>query len=155
VELLPFSWDRDEEVRCAHNASFTEHYGSSERDRTTWQLWFTGQRAFRPDLSVLAVRDGAVIGYALAYVHESDTAATGVRQAYYGQIGVLPDHRGRGLATAVIGAALRAAADADCQEAGLDVDSENGSGALGLYESVGFRTRRTRVSYARDLPPLS
>jgi mycothiol synthase len=154
VRVVPFSWDRDEEVRLAHNASFTEHYGSSERDRTTWQTWFTGQRAFRPDLSVLAVEGGAVVGYVLAYVYESNTVATGVREAHYGQIGVLPAARGRGLSKAMLAAALRAAADGNCQEAGLDVDSENGSGALGLYESVEFHARRTRVSWVRRVEPL-
>ena len=35
-------------------------------------------------------------GYTLVYEHDADTAATGVREAYFGQIGVLPAARGRG-----------------------------------------------------------
>jgi mycothiol synthase len=154
VDLVPFSWDRDEEVRRAHNAAFTEHHGSSERDEVSWRTWFTGQRAFRPDLSVLALADGAVVAYVLAYVHESDTTATGVRQAELGQIGVLPHARGRGLAKATIAAALRAAGGSDCQRAGLQVDSANVTGALRLYEALGFTTRRTLVAWSRDLPPV-
>jgi mycothiol synthase len=155
VDLVPFDRDRDDEVRRAHNAAFTEHHGSSERDEASWRTWFTGQRAFRPDLSVLAIADGAVVAYVLAYVHESDTAATGVRETHFGQIGVLPAARGHGLAKAMIAAALRAAAERDCQRAGLQVDSANVTGALGLYESLGFATRRTQVSWSRDLPPLA
>jgi mycothiol synthase len=154
VELVPFSWDRDDEVRRAHNAAFTEHHGSSERDPASWQTLFTGQRAFRPDLSVLAVADGAVVGYVLAYVFEADTAATGKRQTNFGQIGVLPDARGRGLATAVIVEALRLGAAAGCVEAGLDVDTGNVTGARRLYEKLGFTTSRTSVSWARELPPV-
>jgi mycothiol synthase len=153
VGLVPFTWDRDDEVRRAHNAAFIQHHGSSERDPASWQLLFTGQRAFRPDLSVLAVEDGAVVAYALVYVYESDTRATGMRQAHFGQIGTLPAARGRGLATAAIAAALRAAAAADCQSAGLQVDSGNVTGALRLYEALGFTTRRTHVSWTRELPP--
>jgi mycothiol synthase len=152
VDLVPFSWDRDDEVRRAHNAAFTQHHGSSERDEASWQHMFTGQRSFRPDLSVLAVEGGAVVAYALVYVYESDTRATGVRQAHFGQIGTLPAARGRGLATAVIAAALRTAAASDCQEAGLQVDSGNVTGALRLYEALGFATRRTHVSWTRELP---
>ena len=155
VELVPFTWDRDDEARRAHNAAFTEHYGSSERDAASWAAWFTGQRAFRPDLSVLAVEDGAVVAYVLAYVHEAHTAVTGERETYFGQIGVLPSARGRGLAKAAIARALRVAAEHDCQVAGLMVDSGNGTGALGLYEAVGFSTARTEVSWSRDLPPLT
>jgi mycothiol synthase len=154
VELVPFSWDRDDEVRRAHNAAFTEHHGSAERDAEAWQTMFTGQRSFRPELSVLAVEDGAVVAYVLAYVWEADTVATGVKETHFGQIGVLPHARGRGLASAVIAEALRAGADHDCKRAGLEVDSDNVTGALRLYESLGFVTTRTNVSWSVELPPV-
>jgi len=152
VELVPFTWDRDDEVRRAHNAAFVQHHGSSERDAASWQVMFTGQRAFRPDLSVLAVEDDVVVAYALVYVYESDTRATGVREAHFGQIGTLPEARGRGLASATIVEAMRVAAGSDCELAGLQVDSENVTGALRLYEALGFATRRTSVSWSRALP---
>jgi mycothiol synthase len=153
VELVPFSWHRDDEVRRAHNAAFTEHHGSAERDETTWQTLFTGQRAFRPGLSVLALVDGAVAAYVLAYVFEADTAANGYEQVDLGQIGVLPSARGRGLAKATIASVLRTAAEQGCRSAGLQVDSENVTGALGLYEGLGFTKRRTQVSWSLPLPP--
>jgi ribosomal protein S18 acetylase RimI-like enzyme len=152
VELVPYTPDRDDEVRRAHNAAFTEHHGSSERDPETWQSLFTGQRAFRPDLSVLAVEDDVVLGYLLAYVFEADTLATGRQRVDFGQIGVLPNARGRGLASAVIAAALHAAAGHDCQAATLGVDSGNVTGALRLYVKLGFTTSRTRVTWSLDLP---
>jgi ribosomal protein S18 acetylase RimI-like enzyme len=116
---------------------------------------FTGQRAFRPDLSVLAVEGGAVVGYVLAYEWAADTAATGVRETHFGQIGVLPQARGRGVASAVIAAALRAGAGDGCERAGREVDTDNVTGALRLYESLGFVTTRAQVSWALTLPPRS
>ena len=154
VELVPFHWERDDEVRCAHNAAFTRHHGSAERDPAVWQSLFTGQRSFRPDLSVLALADGAVQGYVLAYVYESDARAKGYREVILGQIGVLPAARGRGVASAAIHRALRLAADDGCARAALDVDSGNVTGALRLYESLGFGTVRTRVSWSVSLPPV-
>jgi hypothetical protein len=50
---------------------------TAERDQTFWQSMFTGQRAFQPDLSVLAVEAGAVLGYVLAYIYEAEAEATG------------------------------------------------------------------------------
>jgi mycothiol synthase len=152
VELVPFTWARDEEVRLVHNAAFAEHFASTERDQVTWRAWFTGQRAFRPDLSVLALADGAVVGYVLAYVFEADTRATGVRQTHLGQVGVLRPARGRGVAAAAIAAALRAAAAAGCGTAGLQVDSENPTGAPALYRRLGFEPVRTRTSWVHRLP---
>jgi ribosomal protein S18 acetylase RimI-like enzyme len=155
VELVPFTWDRDDEVRRAHNAAFTEHHGSAERDSDAWTSMFTGQRSFRPELSVLALEDGAVVAYVLAYVYEADTVATGIKETHFGQIGVLPRARGRGLASAVIAEALRAGADNDCKRAGLEVDTENVTGALRLYESMGFVTTRTNVSWSVERPAVA
>ncbi|TFV89875.1 GNAT family N-acetyltransferase [Blastococcus sp. CT_GayMR16] len=155
VELVPFTWDRDDEIRRAHNAAFTRHHGSSERDPEAWRALFTGQRGFRPDLSRLAVEDGAVVGYVLSYVYEADTAARGTREVVLGQIGVLPAARGRGVASALIAEVLRTAAGNDCASAGLGVDTDNVTGALRLYEGLGFRTVRTRVSWSLDLPPVA
>jgi mycothiol synthase len=155
ADRVPFTWDRDDEVRRAHNAAFTRHHGSSERDPEAWQALFTGQRSFRPELSRLAVEDGVVVGYVLSYVYEADTAARGTREVVLGQIGVLPQARGRGVATALIAEVLRVAAQQDCQGGALGVDTENVTGALRLYEGLGFRTVRTRVSWTLDLPPVA
>ena len=152
VELMPFTWDRDDEVRRAHNAAFIRHHGSSERDPAAWRSRFTGQRSFCPDLSRLAIEDGAVVGYVLAYVFEADTAARGTREVSLGQIGVLPQARGGGVARAVIAEVLRVAVDNDCTTAGLGVHTENVTGALGLYESLGFTPVRSRVSWTLCLP---
>ncbi len=154
IELVPFTWDRDDEVRRAHNAAFTAHHGSSERDELAWRSWFTGQKAFRPELSVLALAEGAVVGYVLAYVYDADTRATGVETTQLGQIGVLPGARGRGVATAAIAAALEVAARNGCGRAALDVDTENSTGALALYERVGFRTTRVRTAWAYGIAPV-
>ncbi len=153
IDLAPFDRDRDEEVRQAHNASFTAHHGSAERDAATWRTLFTGQRAFRPDLSMLALADGAVVGYALGYVYEADSRAAGHDTVHLGQIGVLPAWRRRGVASAVIAAVLRAGAEAGCARAALDVDSGNSTGAVGVYERLGFRTVRTRVTWSLALTP--
>ncbi|SFF53506.1 GNAT family N-acetyltransferase [Blastococcus tunisiensis] len=152
VELVSFGWDRDDELRRAHNSAFTEHHGSAERDEVTWRTLYTGQRAFRPELSTLAVADGAVVAYCLGYELEADTAANGYAAVDLGQIGVLPSARGRGLAKATITAVLRAAAQRGFGRATLQVDSANVTGALALYEGLGFTRRRTQVSWTRPLP---
>ena len=154
VAVVPFSWDRDDEVRRAHNVAFARHHGSSERDPEAWRSLFTGQRNFRADLSRLAIADGAVVGYVLAYVFEADTAARGSREVSLGQIGVLPEGRGRGIASALIAEVLQTAAGNDCQSASLGVDTENVTGAPRLYESLGFRPIRSNVSWSLALPPV-
>jgi mycothiol synthase len=154
VDLVPYESARDEELRLAHNVAFVDHFGSAERDAYAWRTFFTGQRAFRPHLSRLALQDGAIAGYALVYEYDADTEATGVREAYFGQIGVLPAARGRGLASAVVAASLHAAAVDGFGRAGLTVDSQNTTGALRLYEGLGFTLARRETVWASRVPAV-
>jgi mycothiol synthase len=155
VDVVPFDPARDDEVRQVHNASFVEHMGTAERDAYAWQTWFTGQKAFRSDVSRLALADGAVVGYSLVYEHDADTEATGVREAYLGQIGVLPAARGRGVASACIAASLHAAAADGMDRAALTVDTHNVTGALGLYEHLGFTVDRRETVWSYRVPPAA
>jgi ribosomal protein S18 acetylase RimI-like enzyme len=58
------------------------------------------------------------------------------------------------VASALIAEVLATAARSDCASGGLGVDTENVTGALRLYESLGFRPVRSRVSWTLDLPAL-
>ena len=155
VELVPFDAARDEEVRRTHNLAFVNHFGTAERDAYAWQTWFTGQKAFRPEASRLALAEGAVVGYALVYEHDADTAATGVREAFVGQLGVLPEARGRGLASALLIASMRAAAEDGMDRSALTVDTNNTTGALQLYERLGFTEASRETVWAYRVPAVS
>lgn len=155
LRLVPYAAERDDEVRRGHNSAFRDHYGSTERDPATWKQWFTGSRNFRAELSFLVLDSSvsdAMAGYLLAYFYEADAAVDGYREAWIGQLGTLPGWRGRGVGTALLAYALAAYRAAGYEQAGLDVDSANGTGALGLYERVGFRTVRSSTSWVREIP---
>ena len=61
-----------------------------------------------------------------------------MREAWIGQLGTRAAWRRRGLASLLLATALTAFRDAGYERAALDVDSENATGALGLYERLGF-----------------
>lgn len=156
VRIQPYGVGRDEEVRQAHNIAFRGHFGSTERDPEEWGSYFTGSRAFRPDLSLLAVQDddrAEIAGYLLAYVYAADVEASGRREVYIGQIGTLPEFRGRGIGSALMATALAQWSEAGHQEAFLGVDTANGTGALGLYERAGYRVHKRSTSWGRTVPP--
>jgi len=157
LRLVTFDWSFDEAVRHAHNEAFARHWGSVDRDPIAWQQWFTGSRAFRPELSFV-VLDGAehpagpmVAAYLLSYFWAADAEATGVREAWIGQIGTRAPWRGRGLGSALVGRALTAYRDAGYARAALGVDTDNLTGALSLYERHGFTVDVRRVSYVKTL----
>jgi ribosomal protein S18 acetylase RimI-like enzyme len=58
--------------------------------------------------------------------------------------------RRRGIATALMASALRGLQEAGMTEAALGVDAENASGALRVYEAMGFHRTRTGVLYRKS-----
>ncbi len=151
LRLVRFDRSLDDAVRRAHNEAFLQHWGSSERDALAWSQWFTGARGFQPELSFLVLDGAEVAAYLLSYFWAADAAATGVREAWIGQIGTLAPWRGRGLGSAMIGRALLAYRDAGYAKAALGVDTANVTGALRLYERHGFHVEIRRVSYVKPL----
>ncbi len=155
LQIQAYDTGRDEEVRLAHNTAFHGHFGSAERDPEEWRGYFTGARAFRPDLSLLAVtddQDAEIAGYLLAYVYEVDVLATGRREVYIGQLGTLPNLRGGGVGSALLATGLTNWSQAGHQDAFLGVDAANETGALGLYERAGFTVDKRSTSWGRRLP---
>lgn len=144
---------RDDEVRTMYNAAFDTSYGSPAQDVEGWDTWFTGSRAFRPDLSTMAIRGGQVVGLLLSYFYEADAATAGYSEGWIGQVGVLPPWRRQGLGAAMIARALHEYKAAGFSRAVLDVDGEGEIGGLGVYSRLGFGVVRKRTSYVRRLPP--
>ncbi|MEU0095501.1 GNAT family N-acetyltransferase [Kribbella sp. NPDC006257] len=141
----------DEALRLTHNEVFLDHWGSSPHDPDSWKTWFTGSRAFRPNLSFLVLDGEEIVSYSLGYEWVADTAVTGIREVYVGQVGTRRTHRGRGLAGVTLSKVMAAAAAGGFQRASLGVDAENPTGALGLYESLGFTVESKTISYRRPL----
>ena len=80
--------------------------------------------------------------------------ATGRREAYVAKVGVIdgaPRPRARRRAARPLPAAYAAAG---YDEASLDVDSENPTGALGVYQRAGFEVETRWTNYVRVTDPV-
>jgi ribosomal protein S18 acetylase RimI-like enzyme len=148
AELRPYQPELAEAIRLAHNEAFAEHWGSSPRTEQNWRE-AVDARSFRPACSFVSVAaDGLVDAYLLAFGYVPG-------ELYIGLVGTRPRARGRGLARACLAASLRAAAADGLTKAELSVDSENGSGAGRLYDSMGFSRVRVTSAYRKLVPPLA
>jgi ribosomal protein S18 acetylase RimI-like enzyme len=149
LRLEPYLPALAEPVRLAHNDAFADHWGSEPLTPEIWGHDFIGDPFFRGDLSFVAFDGEEIAGYAVNYVAESDWEATGVREGWVGQLGVRRRWRRRGLATALLVRSMEAFRDAGLDAATLGVDAENPTGALGVYERVGFHPIRRSVRLQR------
>jgi mycothiol synthase len=151
LRLVPFEPAYDEALRLVHNEVFLDHWGSTPKDEETWKVWFTGSRSFRAALTFLVLDGDRIVAYANGFEYEADTAVTGIREVYVGQVGTVRSHRGRGLAAVALSALMRQAEQAGFKRASLGVDAENPTGALGLYERLGFHQHAKSITYRLPL----
>jgi ribosomal protein S18 acetylase RimI-like enzyme len=78
-----------------------------------------------------------------------ENEALGVRRGWLHRVSVRRPWRRRGLASALIVSALAGLLDAGMTDAMLGVDTENPSGALHLYESLGFVVHEHATTYRK------
>lgn len=151
IRIVPYQVAHVEAVRRAHNEAFDDHWSSEPVWPEDWDRDFVGDPHFRADLSLVAFAGEEVAGYSVNYCSEADWAAGDVRDAWIGQLGVRRAWRGRGLATALLVRGMMAFRAAGMDAASLGVDTENQTGAVGLYERFGFLVNRRFVRLRRAL----
>jgi len=149
LELVPYDPARDDDVRRATNAAFRDHWGSTPMGVESWRTWVTGHPDFRPDVSFLVLDGSEIAGCALSSTHRHEWPALGFREGWTDWLAVGRPWRGRGVASALLAATLRALAADGLDTAALDVDAESSTGAVRLYERAGYRRERCRVAWAR------
>jgi len=141
--------DDSARIREAKNEAFRDHWGSQPSTDEAWDSMMN-QSTLRLDLSVVALDGDEVAGFVLVDVHPDDFASQGYRGGYIPLVGVTRAWRRKGVAPALLSAALRAHRAAGFERIALDVDSENPSGALGLYTGMGFEPVSRSMAYVEE-----
>lgn len=100
----------------------------------------------------VATVDGAFAGYTVVVVAESPPVFARDREATIEEVYVSPDHRGSGIATALMDRAESWAATRDCEYATLSVNERNET-ARAVYESRGYGVRRYKMDTRLDDSP--
>jgi GNAT superfamily N-acetyltransferase len=151
LRLVPWSADLDDRIRLAHNEAFLDHWGFQPWDVATWEQWESGHRDFRGDWS-FAVLDGEeVAAYTLSAGYRNDWAVQGYTEGWTSKLGVRRPWRGTGLAKVLLAASMRAFRADGMEYAGLDVDSENPTGAVALYTGLGYEVQHRTTQFHKTL----
>jgi mycothiol synthase len=136
-------WEADTEAFKDHfeaavrdEADFSQFYGHPEVDTSMWQVAWAGDQ----------VAGSVVNGI---YAHEN--AQLGRDIGWLDHVSVRRPWRRRGLASALIARSLLVLRDRGMAIAALGVDAENPTGALGVYERLGFKPHQTWVTYRKPL----
>ena len=125
----------------ALNNSFIDHFDFHPPTEERWSHRLV-RPGFRPDLSWVAeieAEPGKLAGFCYCGIIEEENQATGRLEGWIESLGTVRGWRGKGLGRALLLHGLHSLKAEGMTIGMLGVDSENPTGATGLYESVGFK----------------
>lgn len=152
IHIRPWVEADNEPARIVFNASFADHWGSTSRSADYWEhMIHSGGN--RLDLSFVAVDDATddIVALSLNGHYPDDYEINGRLDGWVQTLGTLRSHRKRGIASALIIRSMQAFAAAGLDHAMLGVDTENPSGAYGIYADLGFERQHTVITMRKTV----
>jgi mycothiol synthase len=150
LEMRPVTEDQHRAIFDANNEAFEDHWGHRERGEGDFVARFSA-----PDtdtsLWCVAWDREEVAGVVINEINHEENATLGVRRGWLDNVSVRRPWRGRGVAKALCAASFRVLRERGMEEAWLGVDAANPTGALRLYEGLGFGVARRWQAYGRPL----
>ena len=138
-------WDAEDEA-------FRDHWGAHAHTEHEFQATF-GRSELDTDLWSVAWDGDAIAGVVQTWIWATENEQLSVNRGWLERISVRRPWRQRGLGRALTANALVKLRDAGMTEAMLGVDSQNPTGALGLYERLGFEMHQRSIAYDRAFEP--
>jgi mycothiol synthase len=150
LEVRPVTPDQHRAIFDADSEAFLDHWGHRTQTEGDFVAAFAGP-SVDTSLWCVAWEGDQVAGVVMNYIYDIDNAQLGTHRGWLAQVSVRRPWRGRGVAKALCAASFRALRDRGMDEAWLGVDAANPTGALQLYEDLGFTVVRTWRAYGRPL----
>jgi mycothiol synthase len=150
VEIRPVEPGQIRQIWEASNEAFRDHWGYIP---DPWEEVesFINDPDYDPSLLRVAWQGDQIAGMVLCFIDKDQNEIYGHKRGYTENICVRRSWRRQGLAKALIASSLLALKERGMTEAGLGVDAENTSGALLLYEYMGFRVVKRSTIYRKPL----
>ena len=128
----------------AQMASFADTWLFAAEPYELWLHWMVEEPGFDRSLWFAVEQGDDLIGIVIARAPENEPGLGWVRI-----LGVLPEHRQRGLGQALLKQAFAEFANRGFKAVGLGVDAENPTGAVRVYERAGMRVERTNLLFEK------
>jgi mycothiol synthase len=133
------------------NQSFIDHW--NHHDLTVEQFKYDlAKPSYREDLDLIAVAvDGTFAAFCHCEISVQECDRTGRNEGWIMSLGTRRGFRNLGLGRAMLLAGLHRLKAVGIETAIIGVDADNQSGAMRLYESVGFHNIRNTIAYLKEL----
>ncbi len=148
VEIRPIVEAHLRTIWDMHVEAFQDHWGFVPPGKNAFEIWRDDPNWDRA-LSSVAWDGDQVVGMVLIFIPRDHNAKHARQRAFTESICVRRRWRKKGVASALIARCLHALRDAGYHEASLGVDADNISGALRIYEKMGYRVQQRYVRYEK------
>jgi len=154
LEVRPARPEHYRTIWAAANEAFLDHWGEVEQTEEDYERWVNNASHFQPEIWKVAwdTATNEVAGSVLGYIVAEENLKNNRLRGWTENISVRRPYRRQGVASALIAANLRELKARGMTEAALGVDTENPTGALGVYESMGFRPVQRSAAYRKPFP---
>jgi ribosomal protein S18 acetylase RimI-like enzyme len=149
LALRVYTPELNDAVHAAFNEAFRDHWSFDPITAEDWQQFIIGRTNFRPDLTYVVMAGDEVAGFSINGVSPEENARHGRSEGWVEELAVRCPWRKRGVATALLCASMHAFKAEGLQHAMLGVDTENLSGALRVYERVGFKPIKRYIQFQK------
>ena len=150
LEVRPVTPDLYRRVWDADLEAFIDHWGGNDTSEAAFQRWIS-RPTFDPTLWVIAFDGDEPAGGVMNSIDVEENEALGIKRGWLASVWTRRQWRRRGLAKAAIARSLEIHLDHGMTTAGLGVDADNPSGALGLYEDMGFEVDFRSTAWRKAL----
>ena len=135
----------------AYNLSFIDHWNHHPATIESHSHWLQ-HPSYQPELDLIGLADdGTVAAICFCQIDPAENERNGRNDGWIATLGTRRGYRKRGLGRGMLLSGLHRLKAAGMSGARLNVDAASPTGALALYESVGFRTLVATVAFGKDL----
>ena len=134
----------------ANEEAFLDHWGHRPATEEDYREMCFGPE-MTPALWCVAWDGDQVAGVVMNAIFRDENEQLGIARGWFDRVSVRRAWRGRGLAKALCAASFRVLRDEGMVEAWLGVDGSNPTGAVRLYEGLGFTVARGWKAYGRPV----
>jgi ribosomal protein S18 acetylase RimI-like enzyme len=145
VSVRTMRQGEERRVYEAQMASFADTWMFAPDPYDVWLHWMVDEPSFDRSLWFVAEQDDELAGMVIARTPEHEPGVGWVRI-----LGVLPEHRRRGIGQALLQHTFGEFAKRGFTAVGLGVDAENPTGAVSVYERAGMHVERTHLIFEKS-----
>jgi ribosomal-protein-alanine N-acetyltransferase len=143
IKLRKFAISDLEAVKHINQVCLPEHYTD---------LFFLDLSRRFPETFIVAEENGKIVGYIMCRIEVglSNFGSGGVvKKGHVVSVAIMPEHRHRGIGTALVNKAIEGMRMYRAKQCYLEVRVTN-EGAVGLYKKLGMQVTRTNHGYYAD-----